>query len=339
MFKRIVSITSLVLFSFNSSYSATKSQVLQNLTVDLSNANSNFGADDSELFVKVVFKNPSNSSIYFADRFTPFGDIFSNMFEVTLNGEKIPYIGKMGSYGPVTSGEIKKINANRSMDTIINLADHYYIVKPGKYEIKYKSKVIMNNQNELIRTSVYMEKSSKIAVFNIQNPKTEEYYKEKFAGLLDSNCQGNQLNQAVTARAKAARISTVKSNRVHSVWFGTGSKQTVSNIINKSARALPGTVPNCTCTAKNPEKLYAYVRKFDRNHNVHLCPLFWTQDESGYDTKAATFVHEVTHFYDVGNTDDHVYGYEKAKELARTNPALALDCAENYTWYVEEHTH
>lgn len=80
---------------------------------------------------------------------------------------------------------------------------------------------------------------------------------------------------------------------------------------------------------------------------VHVGPLFAKADET---TQAGTFIHEVSHFVTVGNTDDveswflgmpagkkkvTMYGYARAQRLSMKNPKGALNNADNFEFFIE----
>ena len=44
----------------------------------------------------------------------------------------------------------------------------------------------------------------------------------------------------------------------------------------------------------------------------------------------------MSHFEDVGGTKDHVYGETDALQLATTDPAKALENADNFEYYLED---
>ena len=56
---------------------------------------------------------------------------------------------------------------------------------------------------------------------------------------------------------------------------------------------------------------------------------------SGTDSRAGTLIHEMSHFNAVAGTDDHVYGQSSARSLAISNPADALDNADNHEYFAE----
>ena len=62
---------------------------------------------------------------------------------------------------------------------------------------------------------------------------------------------------------------------------------------------------------------------------------FWTAPLSGTDLKAGTLIHEMSHFDVVAGTDDVVYGQSAARNLASTDPDLAITNADSHEYFAE----
>jgi hypothetical protein len=130
-------------------------------------------------------------------------------------------------------------------------------------------------------------------------------------------------------------------NTDYTEWFGTYSPsryahtKTVMNnietIYNSSNYRISCAGPECISGA------IAYVFRSDTStHTIYLCSQWWVIRTSiGIDSKPGTLVHEFSHFSDIGNTEDHVYGTTNARSIATNSPALAVDNADNYEYFVE----
>jgi hypothetical protein len=82
--------------------------------------------------------------------------------------------------------------------------------------------------------------------------------------------------------------------------------------------------------------VYAYVDITDQS-KVYLGLAFFKAPESGPDSKFGTILHELTHFWLTGNTEDFkIYGKDKTLKLARSDPPAALKHADSYQYLVEE---
>jgi len=88
---------------------------------------------------------------------------------------------------------------------------------------------------------------------------------------------------------------------------------------------------NCDC---NDSGVFAYVFP-NRPYNIWLCPAFRSANIDGTDSRAGTIIHELSHFQILADTDDHQYGQSATQQLARTNPALAIDNADSHEYFAE----
>jgi peptidyl-Lys metalloendopeptidase len=68
---------------------------------------------------------------------------------------------------------------------------------------------------------------------------------------------------------------------------------------------------------------------------IYVCKAFWTAPLTGTDSRGGTLLHELSHFDVVAATDDHVYGQQGAAELARTDPARAVNNADSHEYFGE----
>jgi Lysine-specific metallo-endopeptidase len=83
------------------------------------------------------------------------------------------------------------------------------------------------------------------------------------------------------------------------------------------------------------EGLFAYVRPSDMTRMV-LGLAFFKAPEVGHDSRFGTIIHEMTHYWLTGNTDDHAVGLGASLALAKSDTARALQNADSYQYFVEE---
>jgi len=85
---------------------------------------------------------------------------------------------------------------------------------------------------------------------------------------------------------------------------------------------------------------FAYVYPDDKDHNIHIGPAYENAKVTGVDSKADTLIHEMSHFNDIGATQDYsnggktFYGVRNCQILAKTNPAMAQTNADNFSYYM-----
>ncbi|NND92304.1 MAG: hypothetical protein HKN42_15705, partial [Granulosicoccus sp.] len=88
---------------------------------------------------------------------------------------------------------------------------------------------------------------------------------------------------------------------------------------------------DCGCDESG---IYAYVYP-SRPFEVFLCPAFRAAGIDGTDSKAGTIIHELSHFTVLAGTSDHVYSQFGAQSLAESDPATAVDNADNHEYFAE----
>lgn len=162
----------------------------------------------------------------------------------------------------------------------------------------------------------------------------------------------NLVSQAVTLTrtmsANGAAYAAANCNdNFYTRYFGTfstGRYATFSSCSAAIASNLAETFGsgqswfyNCAPTDCTSANTVAYVYpSLTTNHIVHLCNAFWIMaDTWTYDSKAGTFIHEMSHFNDVCSTDDVVYGESNSRALATSNPNQAVTNADSYEYFNE----
>lgn len=123
-------------------------------------------------------------------------------------------------------------------------------------------------------------------------------------------------------------------------WVGavnSAQAATVADRLDKISAAAIGVT--FKCDNQTPLKRPTYARVLAANaFEIILGTLFWTSPETGFSSKPGTLVHELSHFYLTGHALDPEkgkYGTKPALELARTQPHLAIQNAENIEYFTE----
>jgi hypothetical protein len=85
---------------------------------------------------------------------------------------------------------------------------------------------------------------------------------------------------------------------------------------------------------ENENGLFAYVYPND-DQAVYLGNRWATAPLTGTDSQAGALGHEMSHFQSVGGTTDHIYGAANSQALAASDPAKAIENADNFEYYLE----
>jgi peptidyl-Lys metalloendopeptidase len=142
-----------------------------------------------------------------------------------------------------------------------------------------------------------------------------------------------------------AKKNVSKENKKYKTWMDAGKTDT-GNTDTRVAHVKDGIDKIAHVLAKEEVILkqyelgdgeeadtYAYVYQAEKEHNIYLGGAFWKANTGGWNSKAGTIIHELSHR--VHGTDDHVYGKTDAKKLAKDEPHLAVTNADNYEFLAE----
>jgi len=117
-------------------------------------------------------------------------------------------------------------------------------------------------------------------------------------------------------------------------WFGAFANARWTNAEQTIRRIRLNTVVDYACD--DMANVYAYVYPADASHTIYLCSVFWGINRiGGFDTQSGTLLHELSHFNNIGGTNDYAYGTTACRNLARTNPQNAVRNADNYEYFGE----
>jgi len=86
---------------------------------------------------------------------------------------------------------------------------------------------------------------------------------------------------------------------------------------------------DCTCLLVSRDFLFGFIRQ-SRPFNINMCPLFFSIE----DEDITTLVHELSHFLQIGGTEDVVFGPEDSRQLALSDPDSAVRNADNYGYFI-----
>jgi Lysine-specific metallo-endopeptidase len=179
-------------------------------------------------------------------------------------------------------------------------------------------------------------------------------------------CAGSDLTAAGAAQADAkGTLDSVlhflqgndsKTQQLVLRWFGRSDQSTVTAVTSALSRtadwvdrvslyclyANDGSLvdsvmaPNGSIVLSDTAgDTYAYVDPGDLT-KINLGLKFLSAPATGANSKLGSIVHEVTHYFLTGNTDDIRYGKNDCLQLAQQDPDSALKNADNYEYFIEE---
>ncbi len=147
----------------------------------------------------------------------------------------------------------------------------------------------------------------------------------------------NRVEKEVVTATNALRQSSAAELSVsprYRAWFGEfddDRHSTVIRTLSNMQQVLDSNVLDfdCTCLLVSRDFLFGFIRQ-SRPFNINMCPLFFSIE----DEDITTLVHELSHFLQIGGTEDVVFGPEDSRQLALSDPDSAVRNADNYGYFI-----
>jgi peptidyl-Lys metalloendopeptidase len=302
-------------------------------------------AADQEVMIHVTISNPTNRPVKILKWFTPAEDVEESLFSVLLDGQPVSYMGAIYKRPLPTSEDYLSLKAGESLSRDVALSAYYDLSASGNYSISYN--VDLSRQQGLQVSKNAGSLTSNVLDLSIEGrpaPLQEFAAPEAVSGTTSYvKCTTSQQSLLATARNEATNYSSGALSYLnagtqglrYTTWFGIYNSSRYNTAKTHfsaiySAMNTASVTFNCGCK----KKYYAYVYP-NQPYIIYLCSIYWQAPMTGTDSKAGTLVHEMSHFYVVASTDDYVYGQAGARNLAITDPAKAVDNADNHEYFAE----
>jgi peptidyl-Lys metalloendopeptidase len=319
-------------------------------------------AKSDNVVVDVTVTNATAATQYLLKWQTPFGAIEAPLFEVTRDGLPVRYLGVQVKRPAPVPADYVALKPGASRSVRIELSALYDMGVTGAYSVRWRDGATQlfsrpgvmrvttrpaGNQAALpVRATALPEPVPASLWIDGRLPRgaldTAANMPEG-AGLSFSRCSNAQ-QEAIAGAAQAAQamaqdagvyLQAKSLGARYTGWFGAAEPARSSTVaahfqaIKEAFATKPVTV-DCGCN----ESYYAYVYP-NQPYKIHVCKAFWSAPPLGTDSKGGTLVHEMSHFTVVAGTDDLAYGQQAAGELARTDPAKAINNADSHEYFGE----
>lgn len=309
-----------------------------------------------DLPIRFTLTNTGTEDAYVLKRNTPFYGISRALFEVTRDGETVPYIGRIVHYGHPEADDYFVLKAGESRSQMVELSSIYDTRVTGRYSVVFDSifQDVLGEEhgtkgaggNDLleVRSEAASLWINGVALEDLPAPvESVDTGLEKARTPNFRSCSASRQNDLLTALSGAQSDAAnafrhLKNNPNGSArydrWFGNYSSTRFNNVkanfkaIRNAARDQTVTF-DCGC---NERGVYAYVYP-NRPYEIWLCNAFWPSSMYGTDGKVETVVHELSHFTVVADTLDVAYGYNTCLNLADSSPRKATRNADNHAYF------
>jgi len=274
----------------------------------------------------------------------PLDDRFeSDTFRVLYQGNEVEYIGARVKYDGPFVNDYVFFFPNETKEYTIRLENSYDFSQPGDYDVVFVADVLDHETDGAFHSLPHIQGSfvplsgviSNSLMFSTPKGLVQKIVRAEYTC---SSSENTQINNAYTAEKQMIGYAQTKINAGQSTdfttWMGAWDTTRYNHVRDVIGRVRTNTIfaPRCDDTAG----VYAFVYPTDTQHRVYFCAAFWkAPNAGGYDTKAGTIIHELSHFNRIGSTQDYVYGTTGARNLASSNPARATHNADNFEYFCE----
>lgn len=305
-------------------------------------------ARNDDVPVTVTLTNRASTMRYLLAWQTPLAGVAAPLFDVTRDGQPVPYLGIQAKRHAPGAADYIALAPGASRSVTVELSTLYDMRVTGAYSVRYRAGGVQQFSAPGVpraETAEGADFASAIWIAGVLPRGTlpAPTVPTGAAGLATSRCSNAQQNniadamQAAQAMAADANIylQAGASGPRYTGWFGAADDARATAVrqhfqaIGEALNGKPVTV-DCGCS----ESYYAYVYP-SQPYKIYVCNAFWSAPLSGTDSKGGTLVHEMSHFTVVAGTGDWVYGQTAAANLARTDPARAVDNADSHEYFGE----
>ena len=271
--------------------------------------------------------------------------------------DRARYSGRLIKRGIPKTSDFVELKAGQTVSSDIALADYYRLDVDGAHRVRFRGEFNVVESKVTDRTilahgtghaHVIGAKliSMQSAAVDVALVSTPERAFARVGGF--NSCSASQqaeissdldASEVITREAISALENLPVNERPSSPrylqWFGTYSALRYNTVLDTyqtaAARMADGSVEfNCDCN----EEFFAFVFPIDP-YKVYLCNAYWRADQLGTDSRAGTILHELSHFPEIGDTNDFAYGAVDVSNLAISNPNNAVFNADSIEYFAE----
>ncbi len=284
------------------------------------------------------------------------------------------FSGKLFKRGEPGPEDFINIAVGQSVSAVVQLADYYQLSDEGGYQVSFHGEFHMqvhsHDEPESRLQSQAQSQAQSHAQARVRSllshhhhegldsvaistdpvsidltPAPEVLYAQA-AGY--SGCSATQLaelpldfdaSEVITREAREALEGLAENERAASPryqrWFGAYESARFNSVVDlyrKTETLMASSQVEFLCDCDDP--FFAFIRRTEP-FKVNLCRAYWQAARTGTDSRAGTIVHEISHFNEIGGTEDFVYGTGPASNLALSSPANAVNNADSVEYFAE----
>lgn len=283
--------------------------------------------------VEVRITNETDQSVQLLSWYLPDADLQEPLFAVTRDGQPVSYIGPLYKRAQPDASDYVTLAPGATLTRTVDLAKFYDISTTGDYTVKVAiDDAKLRGQPGVVVSPIISAQLEGNVRAPAEKPSRDTCTAAQHADIDAALPIAKSYSDAAASYLAGSPSSTPR----YTTWFGalstTGWNKAHNDFVAISnGFATNRVIVDCSCKQKN---VYAYVNPANP-YLITVCGAFWTAPLSGTDSKAGTFVHEMSHFNVTASTDDWAYGKTACMSLAQSDPTKALDNADSHEYFAE----
>lgn len=304
------------------------------------------------ILLRFTLTNTSGTTLYVLPWGTPFDGFKKDMFAVTTEGKKVPYIGMLVKRMAPSLEDYLVLEAGAQRSVVIDLTEGYAIQSRGKYDVSFVAPLLdvryepvsMRRQDGFRAATIVTLPTH----FTLQETRRENWLRHLDSPGGFSNCSDSEQQEVANALQAARDMAAAASNAFQNAtptqaaryitWFGPHENSryaTVQAHFASIRSALDNQNFDWDCNPTSGcDNAFAYVYP-NAPYKIYLCSGFWASSTTGTDSRPGIIIHETSHFNVVADTDDHFYFHDNSLITAQTSPALAVQNADSHEYFAE----
>ncbi|KAH7322056.1 lysine-specific metallo-endopeptidase-domain-containing protein [Rhizoctonia solani] len=280
--------------------------------------------DVNGLTVKATLKNTGDVALKLLnDPRTVLSKAKTNTFNIASTSGSPKFTGLYAKYVPSKAAALAQestftvLAPGQTIEVEHNLAGVYNFTQSGEGAYSFGATNVFN----------YVDGSGELKTIEASS----NSHQFKLAGKL---AVPRDYTHSISRRA----VSYTGCTSTQQSQISTAASSSNTYVANNIGTDATSTNYDCTACKSEPgidySSTFAYVNAGSPG-KIYLCGAFWSAPNTGTDSRAGTIVHENSHFTVNGGTQDYVYGQSGAKSLAKSNPAQAIQNADNHEYFAE----
>lgn len=329
--------------------------------------------DDSRFTLTLTVNNPSQRTITFLKRGTPFEGFLTDSFVVTnSDGNRMGYRGVDAKHARnINENEYVVLAPGASVSQPVTIGGVYQLAGDGRYSVTYTAGIEWTDGDasqgvQFCHTRI--EKADKglnqmAEVVEVQGAAAYEARQHRRqsrriaaadslrksgrrSGWTHAECSNTQVAaldlwiQDATQKIDSARAcSECSCAELVDTWFGVTTSQSVFALVTEKfdimRQKMDNSIYECEADSSSSPVCNGnvFAYVYPTDSTQRIYMCEFTFNYPDYAEKVQTVIHELSHFNTIADTNDNAYGEQVCYTLAQNSPGLARTSADNFGYF------